>query len=264
MRDMKAIYPIGSTVGDFDVLGHTNNHDAYGKLYLICKCRICNKMKKIVASDISNRPGTVSHQYCVRKTYSKHNGLLEMYPKIYRSFSAIQYRCNYPTSKDYHNYGGRGIKCMYSHDNEGFKQFIIDMDPLLQAKIDELLSKGEYATREEAEFALSVDRIDVNGHYEPGNMRWATPSEQTSNRRCTKQFIAHDLTTGMYYISNNAEKFAANHGIKGRYNINRRLSGVVQNPVCNGFSFEYAYPPDQLFYYDWSNPNLPNVIREFY
>ena len=73
-------------------------------------------------------------------------------------------RCNNPKHRRYSDYGGRGIKvCERWMD---FNNFLADM--------------GE---RPEG---LTLDRIDPNGNYEPGNCRWATDSVQQTNKRKKK------------------------------------------------------------------------------
>lgn len=88
----------------------------------------------------------------------------------YVSWSHMRSRCCNPKNNAFHNYGGRGITvCPEWMDN--FQSFLDHIGP-----------------RPGKEY--SVDRIDNNGNYEPGNVRWSTQREQMRNVRKSRRIEA--------------------------------------------------------------------------
>lgn len=84
--------------------------------------------------------------------------------RAYASWAQMRERCRNPRNVRYPRYGGRGIT--HCERWTSFENFVADM--------------GE---RPEG---MSLDRIDNDGNYEPGNCRWATQEEQQRNRSTTK------------------------------------------------------------------------------
>lgn len=104
----------------------------------------------------------------------------------YKTWSYMKRRCNNPKDPRYHDYGGRGIKVCDRWQNS-FRNFYEDM--------------GDKPTPDH-----SIDRINNDGNYEPGNCRWATSREQASNKRVRKDSstgipgIIYDNTTNSYAV----------------------------------------------------------------
>lgn len=106
---------------------------------------------------------------------------------LYGVWQGIISRCERPSNKFYHHYGGRGISVCERwsmRKGEGFRNFLADM--------------GE---RPEG---TSIDRIDNDGNYEPANCRWATRQEQQRNRRTTVKITIEGIT---YIAVELAEKY---------------------------------------------------------
>lgn len=92
----------------------------------------------------------------------------------YRTWSHMKRRCTDANSKYFSDYGGRGISVCDSWMSS-FENFLNDMGKRPSDK-------------------HSIDRIDVNGNYEPSNCRWATKEEQAKNTRRSRQLTFNGRT----------------------------------------------------------------------
>lgn len=88
----------------------------------------------------------------------------------YRTWASMLKRCTKPGAKAFPYYGGRGI-AVCDRWLHSFENFYADMGPKPQG--------------------LSIDRINNDGNYEPGNCRWATAKQQAANKRPRRKLIAN-------------------------------------------------------------------------
>lgn len=158
---------VGMTFGRLTVVSR-DGVDRTGNSRWICKCE-CGVVKSILAVHLKS--GETISCGCYRKEYaSTHpNNFRHGYShtRIYKAWRAAKSRCNNPKDRNYKYYGGRGIT-MHTIFQNSFLAFLKEL--------------GKRPSKDH-----SVDRIDNNKGYDPGNLKWSTRSEQIRNSRvCLK------------------------------------------------------------------------------
>lgn len=142
----------GQRFGNLLVIGIAPSAHHQARWECLCKCGDT----KIVTGGHLRRGTTRGCRRCSCKnlTHGMHNS-----PE-YKAFTAAKQRCTNPNVRNWKHYGGRGIEFHFA----SFEEFLAHLGPRPSAD-------------------HSLDRIETNGHYEPGNVRWATEDEQRRNKR---------------------------------------------------------------------------------
>ncbi|HWK72196.1 MAG TPA: hypothetical protein VNS29_15285 [Burkholderiaceae bacterium] len=160
-------YPVGRKFGRLTALSRAEN-DRFGRTQWNCRCD-CGA-ERVVAL-FRMRSGHTKSCGCIKgEARATHRG---KGTREHNSWCAMKQRCNYPKHWQYSIYGGRGISVCARWENS-FEAFLADMGPRPDG--------------------MTIERIDTEGNYEPGNCRWATMAEQNRNRRNTILIERHGRT----------------------------------------------------------------------
>lgn len=180
---MKLIDLTGKRFGRLVVVQRTENSKR-GESNWFCKCD-CGGTKIVKGNHL--REGSTKSCGCLEKenrleVNKKHGG---RYERLYSVWLGIRKRCFNVNEPAYHNYGGRGITvCHEWNDYETFREWA------LKSGYDENAPRGK----------CTLDRIDVNGNYEPSNCRWVDMKVQRQNQRHkpSQTSVPHEINPHEY------------------------------------------------------------------
>lgn len=192
---------VGQVFGRLTVIGEAERNK-YSHIQWYCECS-CGKTTTVPTSCLTS--GNTASCGCYgdecRLVNSRTHGMRQ--EKVYTNWCQMIARCTDKNSTSYSNYGGRGITVCDRWLR--FKNFFEDM--------------GNRPFN-----GASIDRVNNEGNYEPGNCKWSTSAEQARNRRNSRH-ITYKGETLIF------DDWAARFGI---------ARATLWNRLKNGLSFDEA------------------------
>ena len=166
----------------------------------------------------------------------------------------MRQRCENPVSAGYHSYGGRGITVCARWQT--FESFLVDMGPRPSLR-------------------YSIERINNDGNYEPGNCRWATATEQANNTSASRRLThdGHTMTVAQW-----ARHLGMPHEmIRGRLKLRWPMPDVLNpNPqwcpvdvtfrgetkTLSEWARAFGYPPNIVFTRYYAGWPIDRILTE--
>lgn len=151
----------GQRFGRLLVVGEAERA-SFGGIMWLCRCD-CGAQKVVYGGDL--RSGKTKSCGCLKREAVPPMTLShgQSHTTLYRRWASMVQRTTNPNHPAYHNYGGRGIT-VHPEWRESYEAFARDVADGFSPE-------------------LELDRIDNDGDYEPGNVRWTTRIEQCRNTR---------------------------------------------------------------------------------
>jgi hypothetical protein len=182
--------------------------------FVLVKCD-CGNKREMLYTDVrlghSKSCGCYSHDKA-KERLTKHG---HSNTRLYRIWKDMKRRCYSPNRRNYKDYGGRGITVC----EEWLKDFI---------------NFYNWAIGNGYEDHLTIERIDVNGNYEPDNCCWILRSKQNGNTRRTIHFKAIS-PNGEIFETKNVREFSKTHNLD-RNEVSNCLNNL--RDTYKGWKFE--------------------------
>jgi len=194
-----------------------HQNDKY-KLYWECDCDCGNKKViegSAMKSGLTESCGCLNIELSTQRINehrTKHG--FSNKERLYETWKNMKRRCYDKNNKRYENYGGKGVI-------------------VCSEWLSDYLNFREWALSNGYESNLTIDRMNVNGNYEPKNCRWATAKQQannqTRNRILTHEGISRTMSEWAVHL--NVTYSTINHRIQRGWNMER----IVNTPMkkCN-------------------------------
>lgn len=161
---------IGKKFNKLTVLEETDKYNKSGHKLFLCRCDCGGK---ILTSKSALQRGDNKSCGCLRGNM---HGMSNT--RIYKLWQDIKKRCYNENNRAYKYYGGRGIKMCEEWKND-------------------FLSFYNWAINNEYSDELTIDRINVDGDYEPNNCRWVTNEIQANNKTSNRYFTIDNETKSL-------------------------------------------------------------------